>query len=78
MYLAYQYADIVIVLSRFEEPFGMVSLEALAAGKIVIAAKKGGLPEFLNNNNSFLIGDYENFSKIAKNIILNLSDKEKT
>jgi len=81
IYLAYNYADIIIVPSKFEEPFGMVALEALAAGKIVIAAKKGGLIEFLNKENSFLIKDYKNFANETRKVILNFSEediKEKT
>jgi UDP-glucose:(glucosyl)LPS alpha-1,2-glucosyltransferase len=71
MYLAYNFADFVIVPSQFNEPFGMVALEALAAKKIVIAAKKGGLVEFLNDKNSFLIDNYNEFEYLAKDIILN-------
>jgi len=76
IHLAYQYADIIVIPSKFEEPFGMVALEALASKKIVIASKKGGLVEFLNEENSFLIDDYNNFEKETKNIILNLKNKD--
>jgi glycosyltransferase involved in cell wall biosynthesis len=37
--------DIVCVLSRSEEPFGLVALEAMASGCAVIASPRGGLPE---------------------------------
>jgi glycosyltransferase involved in cell wall biosynthesis len=37
--------DIVCVLSRSEEPFGLVALEAMASGCAVIASRRGGLPE---------------------------------
>ncbi|QNT78137.1 glycosyltransferase family 4 protein [Entomobacter blattae] len=36
---------VVVVPSRWEEPFGMTALEAMAAGTPVIAANRGGLPE---------------------------------
>jgi len=78
MYLAYQYADIVIVPSKFEEPFGMVALEALAAGKIVIAVRKGGMIEFLNDKNSYIINDYNNFSVKAQELIQNIDLNNKS
>jgi len=37
--------DIVCVLSRSTEPFGLVALEAMASGCAVIASNRGGLPE---------------------------------
>lgn len=42
-------SDFVIVPSR-REPFGIVALEALAAGKPVLATLVGGLPEILAND----------------------------
>ena len=38
-------AAIVVVPSRWPEPFGMTALEAMAAGAAVVAAPVGGLPE---------------------------------
>jgi glycosyltransferase involved in cell wall biosynthesis len=37
--------DIACVLSRSNEPFGLVALEAMAGGCAVIASNRGGLPE---------------------------------
>jgi len=37
--------DIVCVLSRANEPFGLVVLEAMASGCAVLASNRGGLPE---------------------------------
>jgi glycosyltransferase involved in cell wall biosynthesis len=37
--------DIVCVLSRSNEPFGLVVLEAMASGCAVISSNRGGLPE---------------------------------
>ena len=37
--------DVVCVLSRWNEPFGLVALEAMASGCAVVASDRGGLPE---------------------------------
>ena len=42
-------AAIVVVPSRWPEPFGLVALEALASGAALICAPRGGLPEVAGN-----------------------------
>jgi len=41
----YRQHDVVFVLSRSNEPFGLVALEAMASGCAVISSNRGGLPE---------------------------------
>ncbi len=61
MHKMYLLSDLVVVPSRFEEPFGMVAIEAMAAGIPVLAARKGGLKEFvLPGQTGFLIENTEN------------------
>ena len=40
-------ADIAVVPSEWEEPFGLVAAEAMAVGTTVVATRRGGLPEVL-------------------------------
>ncbi|MDR3530930.1 MAG: glycosyltransferase family 4 protein [Rhodopila sp.] len=42
-------AAIVVVPSRWPEPFGLVALEALASGAALICSPRGGLPEVAGN-----------------------------
>jgi glycosyltransferase involved in cell wall biosynthesis len=43
----YFWADVVVVPSTKPEPFGLVAIEAMAAGRSVIAANHGGLSEIV-------------------------------
>jgi glycosyltransferase involved in cell wall biosynthesis len=43
----YAWADVVLVPSTKPEPFGLVAIEAMAAGRCVIAAGHGGLVEIV-------------------------------
>lgn len=40
-------ADVVVVPSQWDEPFGRVVIEAMGAGRPVLAARSGGIPEIL-------------------------------
>lgn len=45
----YRNADIVVVPSRWPEPFGIVGLEAMRNGKPVVAFSVGGIPDWLED-----------------------------
>jgi glycogen synthase len=47
-------SQIVVIPSR-QEPFGLVALEAMAAGKPVVATRVGGLPEVLDGADALLV-----------------------
>ena len=51
----YSAADLVIVPSTHEEGFGRVILESLACGTPVVAAKRGAIPEAMNESVGKLI-----------------------
>lgn len=52
----WQAVDIAVVPSTEPEPFGLVAVEAMLAGKPVVASNHGGLSEIiLNNETGFLI-----------------------
>jgi glycosyltransferase involved in cell wall biosynthesis len=54
----YSAIDICVVPSRFEEPFGLVAAEAGACGLPVIATRRGGLAEIVQDSETgFLVSE---------------------
>lgn len=46
---AYQQAAVVVVPSRWPEPFGIVGIEAMSHARPVVACEVGGIPEWLRD-----------------------------
>lgn len=54
-------AKALLVPSTWEEPFGMVMIEALACGTPIIALESGAIPEIINDGETgFLVPRFEN------------------
>lgn len=52
----YQSARLLVVPSRWPEPFGMVGIEAMARGRPVVAFDTGGIPDWLDHGTTgFLV-----------------------
>jgi glycosyltransferase involved in cell wall biosynthesis len=56
-------ADINVVPSRWDEPFGMVTLEGMACGVATIASSTGGTPEVVGD--AALLFERENVEELA-------------
>jgi len=69
----YQKADLCVFPSTYD-PFPIVALEALAAGKPVVASNVGGLPEVIQNNINGLLVPPRNPKEIAQAVGTILSD----
>lgn len=67
--------DIAVVPS-FEEPFGLVALEALACGVPVVASKVGGLKEIVEDNESGLLVPPQNAEMLAQALVALLTNEE--
>lgn len=51
----YAAADVVVNPARFKEPFGRVAIEALSAGRPVVAAGVGAIPEVVRDGREALL-----------------------
>lgn len=71
----YALADVAVFPSRYE-PFGIVALEAMAAGAAVVVADVGGLREVVANGLTGLCAPAENVDGLAQAIIRTLADPE--
>jgi glycosyltransferase involved in cell wall biosynthesis len=54
-------ADIAVIPSQWEEPFGLTCLEAMAMKLPVITTRKGGIPEIACNDNAILLDTGKDF-----------------
>ena len=59
-------ADVVVVPSVWDEPFGLVAAEAQLLGTPVIAARRGALPEVMDGGRAGLVFDGERPASLAE------------
>ncbi len=60
-------AAALLMPSTWQEPFGMVMIEALACGTPVIGFNRGSLPEVVENSVTGWLVDYKREEKLVKN-----------
>jgi len=66
----YKKIDVLVVPSIWNEPFGRVVLEGMIHRKIVIASNRGGIPELLKKNPTFIFDPEKNeLSSLLRKII---------
>jgi spore coat protein SA len=73
MISVYHAADFAVVPSTWAEPFGMVALDAAAAGLPVIASRTGGLPEIVVDGQTGLLIESKN-EEVLGNAIVRLAN----
>ena len=76
LYKIHSISDIFVAPSICDEAFGLVFLEAMAAGLPIISTNSGGIPELVGNKAGILLErDKELINNIAKNLKLLLEDE---
>lgn len=66
----------LFTLPSFEEPFGLVFLEAMAMRRAVVAVNNGGTPEVVEHGRTGLLSAPWDISALAANILTLLRDPE--
>jgi glycosyltransferase involved in cell wall biosynthesis len=67
----YRAADVLVFASEWEEPFGIVPLEAMASGTPVVATGTGGSGEFLTDGRNCVLfrpGDPEDLARAIREV----------
>ena len=72
----YSNSDLFVSLSRLNETFGIVFIEAMALGTPVIGSDIGGIPEVIDNENNGITVNNLNFIEIENAILMILTNKE--
>jgi len=70
----YAQADICVVPSIWREPFGIAAVEAMAAGKPVVASRVGGLEEIVEDGVTGLLFEPGNVEDLAKKLSILMDD----
>jgi glycogen synthase len=65
---AYRKADVVVFPVRWEEPFGLVPLEAMATGRPVVSTVRGGSAEFLRPEENALVFEPDDAVALAEQV----------
>lgn len=66
-------ATIVVMPSRWQEPFGLVALEAALMARPIVATRVGGLPEVVAHEETGLLVESENSEALARAVVSLLS-----
>jgi glycosyltransferase involved in cell wall biosynthesis len=66
----------VFTMPSFQEPFGLVFLEAMAMQRPVVAVDNGGTPEVVEHGRAGLLSKYQDVEALAANIVTLLGDRE--
>lgn len=69
-------ATLVIMPSRWREPFGLVALQAAQMSRPIVATRVGGLPEIVVHHETGFLVEKENGTALAKHIAFLLQHPE--
>jgi len=72
----YHSSDIVVMPSRGGEPFGLITIEAGASRRPVVATRDGGIPEVIQHGENGFLVDCEDLAGLVHHTALLINDRE--
>ncbi|MFQ6931205.1 MAG: glycosyltransferase family 4 protein [Eubacterium sp.] len=77
MYKYYSIADIQVIPSKWDEPFGLVAIEGMAQGLPIISTNSGGLVEILNKEYAMVINRENEICELKRAMLWLVENREK-
>ncbi|MHB1145663.1 MAG: glycosyltransferase family 4 protein [Thiobacillus sp.] len=72
----YRSSDIVVVPSRWQEPLGLINLEAGACRKPVVATRSGGIPEIITDGENGLLVEVGDVDALVEKVTMLIDDAD--
>ena len=72
----YRASDVVVMPSRGGEPFGLITIEAGASRRPVVATRDGGIPEVIQHGENGFLVDGEDLAGLVRYTALLIGDRE--
>jgi glycosyltransferase involved in cell wall biosynthesis len=72
----YQASDIVIMPSRGGEPFGLITIEAGASRRPIVATRDGGIPEVIQHGENGFLVDRDDLGGLVHHTALLIDDRD--
>ena len=62
----YRSSDVIVMPSRWGEPFGLINIEAGAAGRPMVSTRDGGIPEIVRHGENGFLVECEDLAGLIK------------
>lgn len=72
----YRSSDIIVMPSRWDEPFGLINIEAGAARRPIVATRVGGIPEIISHGENGFLVDRDDLAALTKYTARLMEDKK--
>jgi glycosyltransferase involved in cell wall biosynthesis len=72
----YRASDVVVMPSRGGEPFGLITIEAGASRRPMVATRDGGVPEVIQHGENGFLVERDDLAGLVEHVVLLIGDQE--